>query len=345
MFSRSKKLSRRDFLKLSVVGLAGVLLGGTITPLLKRLQQPSADVMILKATSYNSDLEDIIRRGISSYGNILEKIKDGRIVLKPNMIDFDPNHPLYTHPAMITATISVLRQLGAQEVIVAEGSGHNRDMDMILEQTGFDQALRDEKVPFVDLNLDAISPVPIKSNYTGLSQFFLPHTILGADIVISMPKMKTHHWAGATLSLKNLFGTIPGVKYGWPKNFLHAYGIPQSIADIATTINPDFTIVDGIIGMEGDGPLNGTAVNSNVVLMGNNLTAVDSTAARIMGIYPEQLEYLRLMLPYGGTINKFDIHQIGEEIESVQSDFNVLPLNAYIKQKPSLWQLAVSSGW
>ena len=140
-------------------------------------------------------------------------------MLKPNLIDYDPDRPLNTHPAMIAAAISALRQLGAQEVIVAEGSGHNRDMEMILEQTGVDQVLRDEKVRFVDLNSDAISPVPLVSNYTKLSQFFFPNTILGADLVVSMPKLKTHHWAGATLSLKNLFGTIPGVKYGWPKNY------------------------------------------------------------------------------------------------------------------------------
>ena len=77
-------------------------------------------------------------------------------------------------------------------------------------------------------------------------------------MLISLPKLKTHHWAGATLSLKNLFGTLPGICYGWPKNELHWRGIPNSIVDIALTRTPDLAIVDGIVGMEGDGPLNGT---------------------------------------------------------------------------------------
>jgi uncharacterized protein (DUF362 family) len=160
-----------------------------------------------------------------------------------------------------------------------------------------------------------------------------------------MPKLKTHHWAGATLSLKNMFGTIPGVKYGWPKNHLHWYGISKSVADISTTLDPGFAIVDGIVGMEGDGPLNGTAVNSDVIIMGDNLTAVDSTAARIMNIYPENLDYLSLMLPYGGTINETLIKQVGEQITDVQSDFEVLPHMAQIKEKPPLWKRAIISGW
>ena len=204
MSSRSRHISRREFLKISSVGLAGVLLGGFVVPLVKRLQQPPADVMILKETSYNNNLTDSIYNGISHFSDVVAKIRGGRVVLKPNLIDFDPERPLNTHPAILAATIAALRKLGAEEVIVGEGSGHNRESEMILEQTGVDQVLRDEKVPFVDLNTDAISPVPIVSKYTNLSHFHFPNTILGADLVISMPKMKTHHWAGATMSLKNL---------------------------------------------------------------------------------------------------------------------------------------------
>ena len=58
-----------------------------------------------------------------------------------------------------------------------------------------------------------------------MRELALPATILDSDFVISMPKLKTHHWAGMTCSMKNLFGTVPGAVYGWPKNILHAHGI------------------------------------------------------------------------------------------------------------------------
>jgi uncharacterized protein (DUF362 family) len=345
MSSSSNKISRRDFLKLSATGIMGAFLGGLTVPWIKRLQQPAADVTILKESSYQNNLVDSIRRGLDNYPNIHRKVRGGKVVLKPNMVDYYPGHPLSTHPAVIAAAIAVFRQLGAKEVIVADGPAHNRDTEMVLEQSGIDGALKDEHVRFVDLNLDAISPVNLVSNYTGLSRLFFPQTILNADLVVSMPKLKAHHWAGVTLSLKNLFGVIPGVKYGWPKNFLHWHGISNSIADIATAIRPGFAIIDGIVGMEGDGPLHGTAVESGVIVMGDNLSAVDATATRLMGIHPENIEYLRLILPYDGTINEARILQIGESIEAMQQDFKVVPHMEFIKEEPSLWKRALLSGW
>ena len=75
-----------------------------------------------------------------------------------------------------------------------------------------------------------------------------------------MPKMKTHHWAGVTLSLKNCFGCLPGRVYGWPKNALHWVGIDKAILDVAGAVRPGYAIVDGIVAMEGNGPIDGTPV-------------------------------------------------------------------------------------
>ena len=345
MSSSSKKVTRRDFLKLSATGIVGALLGGLTVPWIKRLQQPTAVVTILKEGSYQNNLVDTLRHGLDNYPHVQQQVRGGKVVLKPNMVDYYPGHPLSTHPAVIAAAIAVFRQLGAREVIVADGPAHNRDTEMVLELSGIDGALKDERVRFIDLNLDAISPVDLVSNYTGLSQLFFPHTVLNADLVVSMPKLKTHHWAGTTLALKNLFGVVPGVKYGWPKNFLHWHGISNSIVDIATAIRPDFAIIDGIVGMEGDGPLHGTAVDSGVIVMGDNLSAVDATATRLMGIHPENIEYLRLLLPYGGTLNEARIQQLGEPLEDVRQDFEVVSHISFIKDEPSLWKQALLSGW
>jgi len=345
MSSGSKKFTRRDFLKLSATGLVGTFFGGMIYPWIKRIQQPKANVTILKESSYNGNLVDSLKRGFANYPELPGKVRGGRVVLKPNMVDFYQDHPLSTNPAMVAAAIAVFRQMGAREVIVADGPAHNRDTEMVLELSGIGDVLREENARFVDLNLDSISPVNLVSNYTGLARLFFPDTILTADLVVSMPKLKAHHWAGVSLSLKNMFGIIPGVKYGWPKNFLHWHGIGNSIADIATTIQPGFAIIDGIVGMEGDGPLYGTAVDSGVIMMGDNLSAVDATATRLMGIYAENIEHLRLMLPYGGTLNSDRIHQLGEPISAVQQDFEVVEIMEVIKEKPDLWKQALISGW
>ena len=237
-----------------------------------------------------------------------------------------------THPAMVAAAIEAFRSVGAREVIVAEGPGHRRDTEILLEQSGLSDALSHERAKFVDLNLDSIHPIKLRSNYTRLGRLFFPDTVLGADLVVSMPKLKTHHWAGATLSLKNMFGTVPGVKYGWPKNLLHWRGIPQSIVDINVALNPGFAIIDGIEGMEGDGPLRGDTVASAVIIMGDNLTAVDATGARAMGFVPERMTYLQAMQAHGGVLDEKQILQLGEPIAAVRRDFRVLEHLSNLKQ-------------
>jgi uncharacterized protein (DUF362 family) len=129
----------------------------------------------------------------------------------------------------------------------------------------------------------------------------------------------------ATLSLKNLFGTLPGACYGWPKNELHWRGIDNSIVDIALTRTPDLAIVDGIVGMEGDGPLNGTPVDMGVVVMGTDLVAVDATCCRLMQLEPAKVGYLvmgaRKKL---GHLDEGRVRQLGETIAQRRRPFDTV---------------------
>jgi uncharacterized protein (DUF362 family) len=137
--------------------------------------------------------------------------------------------------------------------------------------------------------------------------------------------LKTHHWAGATLSLKNLFGTLPGICYGWPKNELHWRGIENSIVDIALTRTPELAIVDGIVGMEGDGPLNGSPKTLGALVMGTDLVAVDATCCRLMRLIPEKIGYLVLgNRKRLGILREEQIPQIGEPIEALAQPFEVV---------------------
>jgi uncharacterized protein (DUF362 family) len=157
-----------------------------------------------------------------------------------------------------------------------------------------------------------------------LKELYLPKTVLGVDFLVSMPKLKTHHWAGVTLSLKNMFGIVPGSCYGWPKNVLHWAGIDRSILDINAAARPDFAIVDGIVGMEGNGPIQGTPKGSGVLIFGNDPVAVDATCCRIMGLRPEKVKYLAQAGTLLGHVNTDKIQQLGESIASVRTPFAVL---------------------
>src|SRR5262249_32289797 len=162
---------------------------------------------------------------------------------------------------------------------------------------------------FIDLNPDDIYTRRNSRGFTGLRQLFLPVTLRRADVIVSLPKLKTHHWVGMTCAMKNLFGVMPGICYGWPKNVLHREGIPQSILVITRAVGADLAIVDGIIAMEGDGPILGAPRAAGVLAMGTNLTAVDATMARIMEIDPRQIPYLAGASGRLGPISERHIHQ------------------------------------
>ena len=184
------------------------------------------------------------------------------------------------------AAAEVFRGWGAAGSSSAEGPGHCRDTQLVLEQSGLGDVLAESRLEFVDLNHDDVVFVPNRLGRTTLPHLALPATLKQADLIVSLPKMKTHHWAGVTLSMKNLFGVMPGIFYGWPKNVLHHAGIGRSILDINAAVRPHLAIVDGIIGMEGDGPIMGTPRHAGVLVMGTNLPAVDATCARLMKIDP-----------------------------------------------------------
>jgi uncharacterized protein (DUF362 family) len=276
----------------------------------------------LAAKAYDQPLKDVILRGIKLCGL---QVAGKRIVLKPNLVEFDPKGVINTNPAVIEAATDAFRTLGAAEVIVAEGPGHRRDNEYLLSASGLYDVLREHKVRYVDLNTDDIRATPVRSSYTSLAQLYLPETLFNADLLVSMPKLKTHHWAGVTLSMKNLFGIIPGAVYGWPKNILHWQGIDNSILDINSSLPlPQFAIVDGIVGMEGNGPLQGQAKSTGVLIFGDDFVSVDASAARLMKLEPRKINHLAKADAFLGNVANEKIEQIGERLESLQQDFEII---------------------
>lgn len=302
---------------------------------LRQLPEISA-VHIARAPSYDADLTGILVQQFDHFRN-KTPLKDKRVVLKPNLVEYHRDKVINTDPRFVSAVIELCKREGAREIIVAEGPGHWRNAEYLVRESGLGEVLEKHQIPFVDLNHDEPVKTPNLGRLTGLEYLYLTRTIASADILISLPKLKTHHWAGATLSLKNLFGTLPGICYGWPKNELHWRGIDNSIVDIALTRTPDLAIVDAVIGMEGDGPLNGTAKPFGALVMGADLVAVDATCCRLMRLDPERIGYLVLgHMKKLGRLNAAEIPQLGETIESLAQPFETVPhLNSLRAKRPA----------
>lgn len=285
-----------------------------------------ADVFVASLPGYESPLEDSIRRGLIELGIGRDRVRGKSVLLKPNLVEPSVVAPhINTHPDVVCAAAAVFRSLDAREVIVAEGQGHCRDTDWVLEQSGLGRKLEEARIPFVDLNVDDVFAIKNKLGRTSLDELWLPQTLKKADLIVSMPKMKTHHWVGVTLSMKNLFGVMPGMCYGWPKNMLHTVGITESILDIVAGVRPHLAIVDGIVGMEGDGPIMGSPKKSGVIVMGQNFPAVDATCSRLMGIDPWDVLYLYRASRFLGPISEFFIRQLGEQLDLLVQHYQLPP--------------------
>jgi uncharacterized protein (DUF362 family) len=293
-----------------------------------------SSVFIARARSYADDLETILHGGLRELGFGPAQVKGKSVLLKPNLVEPARDAPqINTHPAVVRAAALVFRRWQAREVLVAEGQGHCRDSQYVLDQSGLGSVLAESSLEFVDLNHDDVFAVSNSLRFTRMAELMLPVTLRRADLVVSMPKMKTHHWAGVTLSMKNLFGVMPGICYGWPKNVLHHAGIAESILDIAAAVKPHLAIVDGIVGMEGDGPIMGTPKACGLLVLGTNLAAVDATCTRLMGIDPARVPYLASASGRLGPISERHIAQRGENLAPFIQPFQIIdhPSLAYLR--------------
>jgi uncharacterized protein (DUF362 family) len=309
--------NRRELLGVAVASAA------CSRPLARQGRAPAElpKVSIVRQEAYTQDVYDAMRRLLAEHQTL---IRGKRVVLKPNLVEFDPHRPVNTHPILVHAALEAFKALGAADVRIAEGPGHRRATMDMADGAGYFETIPKFEDIFTDLNLDDVSLIGLRNPHSTLKELYLPNTILAADLLVSMPKLKTHHWTGATLSMKNLFGVVPGGVYGWPKNVLHWAGIHECVADLANLFPRTLAIVDGIVGMEGNGPIQGSAKPVGLIVAGTDLAAVDATCCRLMGINPLNVGYLALSRS-SDALAAAAIRQTGEAIAGTRALFELPP--------------------
>ena len=315
-------MNRRRIVEGAALGATGAVLANRFWPRpgLPRRTQKST-VAIIRCDSYErcyKAVEDGLRL-------LAPSIRGKCVLLKPNLVEYSTKAAINTHPSVIAATADSLLRVGASEVIVADGPGHVRDSEMLIDECGLKSTLAEVgRVRFVDLNFDAVHRVSPRGGFTSFRELWLPETVLSADVIISMPKIKTHHWAGVTLSLKNLFGCVPGNVYGWPKNVLHWEGIDNSIAELAATIPVHYVIADGIVAMEGNGPLHGPSRHLGCLVFANDPVAADVICCQLMGIDASHVNHLQIASSFG-NFTPDRITHAGEPTASLKQTFVLMP--------------------
>lgn len=323
-------ITRRDLL----VASAAVAAGASVSvpffkPRYRLSRRPKRSrVAILRVEDYWRPLDELLLRGLELFSI---NVHDKTVLLKPNLVDYIPGNAINTHYRVVVAAAEAFRRLGARDVIVGEAPGNQRDTQLVLSESGYEQELKLCKIPFVDLNRDELLRTRLGASYTDLRYLWLPKAVLQADFVVSLPKVKAHHWSGVTLSMKNMFGIVPGSRYGWPKNILHWRGIQQSILDICATIPPHFVIADGVMAMEGNGPLNGTPRPLWTVVLAEDPVAADATCARLMGFEPDRIPHIHEASHFLGNSSTALIDQVGEALRIPEVPFQVVPEFQHIR--------------
>jgi len=332
------QISRRTFLRwlaLSGIG-AGILvihyntrdvgLGNFLRWMLRaqvRRFNPASVVALGSCSSYQEDILSHLR-SLWDQANMPD-LSGKRVLIKTNMIDAIEGHPTVTNTRVVVALVDLLSELGVGEITVGEGSAFRRDTYAVAEAVGLIAELNARQVSFVDLNYDNPRPVPVKDGWLRRStKLWLPESVLEADYIVSVPKMKTHHWTGVTLSLKNLFGLIPGSRYGWPKNMLHINSIQASILGIYTVVPPVLAVIDGIVGMEGDGPLFGTPVEHGVLVVSSDPVAADIICTGLMGFNYENIPHLSIAA-WAGLWKSAHIETVGIDPASLTRKYRPPP--------------------
>jgi uncharacterized protein (DUF362 family) len=218
-----------------------------------------------------------------------------------------------TDPIVVEAIIKKLEGLPVK-VYVVESDATMTNADKAFEATGMKDMCSRNGVEWLNLRYVKDTVKLAIPNGEALKSITVPRLVT-ESAVISAAKLKTHANTGVTLGMKNMFGLLPD-KF---KGKYHLKGISKVVVDIDTVLRPALTVIDGFVGMEGQGPADGTPVQMNLIIAGTDVVATDATACRVMGINPYEIKHIRKAYEKG--LGKSEAQVVGEKLETVTRAF------------------------
>lgn len=253
-----------------------------------------------------------------------------RVLIKPNLTAEENlwEQGIHTSPIFIQALVEEVKKAQPKEIIIAEGTAIGLNTKKAFSANGYEEIARKTGAQLLDLydgEYVAIKTPPGSM----LTSIQISKEVLTADFFINAPTLKTHVATTITVAMKNLKGTTT---YAEKKRF-HYFGLNKAIAELNAILKPHLHVVDGLIAMEGDGPLAGTPVGLNLLMAGYDAVAVDTIAARIMGIDPEEVPALSFARNMGyGIQDEKEIKIIGPPISELTVPFRRASAPLQIKQ-------------
>jgi uncharacterized protein (DUF362 family)/Pyruvate/2-oxoacid:ferredoxin oxidoreductase delta subunit len=234
-------------------------------------------------TSYEpQEVYEALKRAVELAGGL--DVAGKTVLLKPNILfDSPPETAVCTHPAFLEAAITLVREMGAKRILAGDSPGIQRP-GFSAKTSGLGDVIRNNGAEWIDFTAKKIE-VSCPEGKTA-KKFTLTHAVEEADVIISLPKLKTHQLMYFTGAMKNIFGLVPSIaKSTYHVRFSSREAFASMITDLNMAVKPAYALMDAVIGMEGPGPAAGNPQRVDLVLASSNILALDLAASAIIG-YP-----------------------------------------------------------
>jgi len=305
-----------------------------------------ARVAIARCETYDRDeVGRAVREVIEHLGGMSRFVSPGeKVLLKPNLLSAKgPERAITTHPAVLEALIDSVRAAGGDPSMGDSPGGALRGVERLWRNTGMSELSERTGVPLV--NFEASGSREVKGRHRS---YMIAEPVLDADVVINVPKMKTHVLTLYTGCIKNMFGSIPGFGKGRLHNLApRPAPFSRLVVDVFSLVPPRLHVMDAVLAMEGNGPSGGKARKVGAIVGGSDPVAVDTVVAGMMGYRDGAVPTTRFAAERGlGTDRREDIEVVGEPPESFDlKDFalpgttllNFIPAPVVRALKPWIW--------
>ncbi|MGA1874302.1 MAG: DUF362 domain-containing protein [bacterium] len=299
------------------------------------MNAPGAKVSLVRCAAYEREsLHPSLLGAVDLLGGIRQFVRpQQKVFVKVNHLP--PPSPaergIVTHPFFVEQVLAMLLEAGAQVRVGDDIHGGQEDGFAI---SGLRQVCRRMGVDLVNLRQEGFRPVFIPQGEV-LSQTYMARAVMEAEVIVNLPKFKTHSLTVFTGAIKNIYGCLPeGLRIRYHREFqgekFHAL-----LVDLFSVIRPQLHIMDAIVGMEGDGPAHGQTRSIGLVMASSDAVALDRVALAVAGIDPDDVLYVKKASARGFAHGR--IHVLGEKIDTVRiPDFrtNAVPLHFIRKWVP-----------
>ncbi|MBN1383453.1 MAG: DUF362 domain-containing protein [Elusimicrobia bacterium] len=291
-------------------------------------------VSLIKCNSYQN-AEASIKEAIRLIGGTEKFFKSGqRILIKPNILSAKtPDKAVTTHPEVVRAIIRIVKNAGAIPAVGESPGGAIGGAEKVWQKSGIGKVCEEENCEMLFFEKTGTVFIPSENpNNKMLKTIEIAKPCIEYDCVISVPKFKTHNLVFLTGAIKNTYGCVPGLRKSmYHKIATHPDEISEVIVDIFAIVKPKLSIMDAVVGMEGDGPGSGTPRKIGLIMASSDSVALDTVMGEIAGCDLKKLYYLNSAASLGlGCNNIKKINIAGENLNSVKlKDFSI-PENFYL---------------